>query len=240
MDSCPKASLWSEYHSQRSTQLPTWIPDPGPAPRANIGAKMPAVAPYLVFFFLAFISCAVTFCCLRFCMWACYEAWRTGPEPGRRRARTRCDRQDNALNASEERPHNRYGDIFFIEPSSEESARIRSQLEKDDKELPSYDEVMRMCNLTTPTAAAAASHSPSAVPSPIGIAALPAPPYSESDPHADAAAVAVSVAATPLTVITMEPEPSTSRAAQSPTTTTTTLVRGAPLTLPNTASNTEV
>ncbi|XP_034650434.1 uncharacterized protein LOC117889974 isoform X4 [Drosophila subobscura] len=151
-------------------------------------------------------------------------------------------RQGNALNASEERPHNRYGDIFFIEPSSEESARIRSQLEKDDKELPSYDEVMRMCNLTTPTAAAAASHSPSAVPSPIGIAALPAPPYSESDPHADAAAVAVSVsvAATPLTVITMEPEPSTSRAAQSPTTTTTTLVRGAPLTLPNTASNTEV
>ncbi|XP_034135227.1 uncharacterized protein LOC117588151 isoform X11 [Drosophila guanche] len=150
------------------------------------------------------------------------------------------DRQGNALNASEERPHNRYGDIFFIEPSSEESARIRSQLEKDDKELPSYDEVMRMCNLTTPTAAAAASHSPSAVPSPIGIAALPAPPYSESDPHADAAAMAVSVAATPLTVITMEPEPSTSHAAQSPTTTTTTLVRGAPLTLPNMASNTEV
>ncbi|XP_034135210.1 uncharacterized protein LOC117588151 isoform X9 [Drosophila guanche] len=163
--------------------------------------------------------------------------------PSRRQADPRIrstDRQGNALNASEERPHNRYGDIFFIEPSSEESARIRSQLEKDDKELPSYDEVMRMCNLTTPTAAAAASHSPSAVPSPIGIAALPAPPYSESDPHADAAAMAVSVAATPLTVITMEPEPSTSHAAQSPTTTTTTLVRGAPLTLPNMASNTEV
>ncbi|XP_022223623.2 uncharacterized protein LOC111074927 isoform X13 [Drosophila obscura] len=142
------------------------------------------------------------------------------------------DRQGNALNGSEERPHNRFGDIFFIEPSSEESARIRSQLEKDDKELPSYDEVMRMCNLTTPTAAAAAPHSPSADPSPIGIAALPAPPYSESDPHADAAAAP--------TVITMEPGPSTSRAAQSPTTITTTLGRSAPLTLPNTASNTEV
>ncbi|XP_022223621.2 uncharacterized protein LOC111074927 isoform X11 [Drosophila obscura] len=141
-------------------------------------------------------------------------------------------RQGNALNGSEERPHNRFGDIFFIEPSSEESARIRSQLEKDDKELPSYDEVMRMCNLTTPTAAAAAPHSPSADPSPIGIAALPAPPYSESDPHADAAAAP--------TVITMEPGPSTSRAAQSPTTITTTLGRSAPLTLPNTASNTEV
>ncbi|XP_017146404.1 uncharacterized protein LOC108158528 isoform X6 [Drosophila miranda] len=147
------------------------------------------------------------------------------------------DRQGGALNTSEDRPHNRYGDIFFIEPSSEESARIRSQLEKDDKELPSYDEVMRMCNLTTPTAAAAAPHSPLAVPSPIGIAALPAPPYSESDPYAGAAEAGAGSAISP-TVITMEPEPSTSRAAQTPTNTN--VGRGAPLTLPNTASNTEV
>ncbi|XP_041448820.1 uncharacterized protein LOC111074927 isoform X4 [Drosophila obscura] len=160
------------------------------------------------------------------------RAGRTAAARAPRAPRGPRDRQGNALNGSEERPHNRFGDIFFIEPSSEESARIRSQLEKDDKELPSYDEVMRMCNLTTPTAAAAAPHSPSADPSPIGIAALPAPPYSESDPHADAAAAP--------TVITMEPGPSTSRAAQSPTTITTTLGRSAPLTLPNTASNTEV
>ncbi|XP_004444322.3 uncharacterized protein [Drosophila pseudoobscura] len=151
----------------------------------------------------------------------------------------RTDRQGGALNTSEDRPHNRYGDIFFIEPSSEESARIRSQLEKDDKELPSYDEVMRMCNLTMPTAAAAAPHSPLAVPSPIGIAALPAPPYSESDPYAGAAeAGAGAGSAISPTVITMEPEPSTSRAAQTPTTTN--VGRSAPLTLPNTASNTEV
>ncbi|XP_033253112.1 uncharacterized protein LOC117185843 isoform X4 [Drosophila miranda] len=147
------------------------------------------------------------------------------------------DRQGGALNTSEDRPHDRYGDIFFIEPSSEESARIRSQLEKDDKELPSYDEVMRMCNLTTPTAAAAAPHSPLAVPSPIGIAALPAPPYSESDPYVGAAEAGAGSAISP-TVITMEPEPSTSRAARTPTTTN--VGRGAPLTLPNTASNTEV
>ncbi|XP_033253109.1 uncharacterized protein LOC117185843 isoform X1 [Drosophila miranda] len=146
-------------------------------------------------------------------------------------------RQGGALNTSEDRPHDRYGDIFFIEPSSEESARIRSQLEKDDKELPSYDEVMRMCNLTTPTAAAAAPHSPLAVPSPIGIAALPAPPYSESDPYVGAAEAGAGSAISP-TVITMEPEPSTSRAARTPTTTN--VGRGAPLTLPNTASNTEV
>nr|AEX57182.1 MIP33595p1 [Drosophila melanogaster] len=71
---------------------------------------------------------------------------------------------------------------------------------------------MRMCNLTTPTAAAAGMpvpQSPLGVPSPIGIAALPAPPYSETDPHSSSAAEA--------TVIAMEPmEPSTSRAAQIP------------------------
>ncbi|XP_026836413.1 large proline-rich protein BAG6 isoform X9 [Drosophila erecta] len=71
---------------------------------------------------------------------------------------------------------------------------------------------MRMCNLTTPTAAAAGMplpQSPLGEPGPIGIAALPAPPYSETDPHAAPAGGA--------TVIAMESmEPSTSRAAQIP------------------------
>ncbi|XP_020798776.1 oleosin-B6 isoform X8 [Drosophila serrata] len=131
---------------------------------------------------------------------------------------TNVDRQGNVFSA-EERPNNRYGDIFFIEPGSDEANRIRDQLEKDEKDLPSYDEVMRMCNLTTPTAAAAAG-APVTVPplqsplgdpaAPISIAALPAPPYSETDPHSPVAGAA--------TVITMEPiEPSTSRAAQIPT-----------------------
>ncbi|XP_017106961.1 uncharacterized protein [Drosophila bipectinata] len=118
------------------------------------------------------------------------------------------DRQGNVFTVPEERSHNRYGDIFFIEPGSEEANRIREQLEKDDKELPSYDEVMRMCNLTTPTSAAAGvPQTPLPEPlGPIGIAALPAPPYSETDPHSDAGGA---------TVIAMEPvQPSTSRAAQ--------------------------
>ncbi|XP_044571783.1 uncharacterized protein LOC6494009 isoform X16 [Drosophila ananassae] len=120
----------------------------------------------------------------------------------------RNDRQGNVFTVPEERSHNRYGDIFFIEPGSEEANRIREQLEKDEKELPSYDEVMRMCNLTTPTSAAAPLPQ-SALPEPlgpIGIPALPAPPYSETDPHLDASGA---------TVIAMEPvQPSTSRAAQ--------------------------
>ncbi|XP_017079078.1 uncharacterized protein LOC108113107 isoform X5 [Drosophila eugracilis] len=121
------------------------------------------------------------------------------------------DRQGNVFNVPEESSGNRYGDIFFIEPGSVEANRIRDQLEKDEKDLPSYDEVMRMCNLTTPTAAAAGTPSPQSPlgeSGPIGIAALPAPPYSETDPNASVGGAIV---------IAMEPmEPSTSRAAQIP------------------------
>ncbi|XP_017079085.1 uncharacterized protein LOC108113107 isoform X11 [Drosophila eugracilis] len=125
--------------------------------------------------------------------------------------RRETDRQGNVFNVPEESSGNRYGDIFFIEPGSVEANRIRDQLEKDEKDLPSYDEVMRMCNLTTPTAAAAGTPSPQSPlgeSGPIGIAALPAPPYSETDPNASVGGAIV---------IAMEPmEPSTSRAAQIP------------------------
>ncbi|XP_032571114.1 uncharacterized protein LOC6609302 isoform X5 [Drosophila sechellia] len=133
----------------------------------------------------------------------------------------------NVFNAQEDPSSNRYGDIFFIEPGSVEANRIRDQLEKDEKDLPSYDEVMRMCNLTTPTAAAAGMpvpQSPLGEPSPIGIAALPAPPYSETDPNSSSAGEP--------TVIAMEPmEPSTSRAAQIPSSSGS----GPPAPLPTTA-----
>ncbi|XP_034107730.1 uncharacterized protein LOC132789706 isoform X7 [Drosophila nasuta] len=126
----------------------------------------------------------------------------------RLRRRNIADRQNNIELG---RQNNRYGDIFFIEPNSQEAARIREQLEKDEKDLPSYDEVMRMCNLTTPTAAAAASPSVPTSPvvetGPIGIVALPAPPYSETDPNPSSIVVSPSA---------LESAPSTSRAAQIP------------------------
>ncbi|XP_015029201.2 uncharacterized protein [Drosophila virilis] len=128
----------------------------------------------------------------------------------RRKSVWRSDRQNNVELG---RQHNRFGDIFYIEPNSQEAARIREQLEKDDKELPSYDEVMRMCNLTTPTAAAALP-TPTMESSAIGIAALPAPPYSECDPHLN---VETPAATNAVTASTLEPSPSTSRAAQIPT-----------------------
>ncbi|XP_017867068.1 PREDICTED: uncharacterized protein LOC108616406 isoform X7 [Drosophila arizonae] len=129
----------------------------------------------------------------------------------RQRQRQRLDRQ-NTVELG--RQHSRYGDIFYIEPNSQEAARIQEQLEKDEKDLPSYEEVMRMCNLTTPTAAAAApSQPPMMETSAIGIAALPAPPYSEIDPHRSVAAPPPPIA-TVTTVNLSEPSPSTSRAAQ--------------------------
>ncbi|XP_065368424.1 uncharacterized protein LOC135960936 isoform X11 [Calliphora vicina] len=105
----------------------------------------------------------------------------------------------------------RYNDIFFIEPNSPEAARIRSQLEKDDKDLPSYDEVMRMTNLSTPTAAPAADNFVPAMPSALSMAAssssvnttdttLSVPPYNEANPN-------VSSSVRPLTPPPYTPEP---------------------------------
>ncbi|XP_023036953.1 uncharacterized protein LOC6652229 isoform X3 [Drosophila willistoni] len=165
--------------------------------------------------------------------------------PRRRRRRwqqRRHDRQGTVYSVSDDRPHNRYGDIFFIEPGSEEANRIREQLEKDEKDLPSYDEVMRMCNLTTPTAAAAVAGTAQLPPTidgnlAIGIAALPAPPYSEADPQASpsqTSAFAVP-ASNPPSINAISMEPSTSRAAQTPTSPASVTV-----TLPSTVTNTEV
>ncbi|XP_023172746.1 uncharacterized protein LOC111600719 isoform X2 [Drosophila hydei] len=140
----------------------------------------------------------------------------------------RCQRQQRQINRNRNhndrqnnvelgRQHSRYGDIFYIEPNSQEAARIREQLEKDEKDLPSYDEVMRMCNLTSPTAAAAAPTQSSIMEtSVIGIAALPAPPYSEIDPHQNVVPASPTTA-TVTAANTSEPSPSTSRAAQIPT-----------------------
>ncbi|XP_065368418.1 uncharacterized protein LOC135960936 isoform X5 [Calliphora vicina] len=122
------------------------------------------------------------------------------------------DRQGNNFAVPDETGRDtRYNDIFFIEPNSPEAARIRSQLEKDDKDLPSYDEVMRMTNLSTPTAAPAADNFVPAMPSALSMAAssssvnttdttLSVPPYNEANPN-------VSSSVRPLTPPPYTPEP---------------------------------
>ncbi|XP_017839729.1 uncharacterized protein LOC108597604 isoform X13 [Drosophila busckii] len=153
-----------------------------------------------------------------FILMTCFFAWilaKAYKKLTRLAASSTIDRQNTAELG---RQHNNYADIFYIEPNSPEAARIREQLEKDDKELPSYDEVMRMCNLTSPTAAAAPTSALPAVAvtpmdsGPIGIAALPAPPYSELDPHTSPVGAPVAI-----TISALETAPSTSRAAQTPT-----------------------
>ncbi|EDW02297.1 uncharacterized protein LOC6560808 isoform X3 [Drosophila grimshawi] len=120
--------------------------------------------------------------------------------------------EDRQNNVEQGRDHRSFNDIFFIEPNSPEAARIREQLEKDDKDLPSYDDVIRMCNLTTPTAAAApATPTPTMESTSICLAALPAPPYSEVDPH-------LHLAENSLAVSSLEQTPSTSRAHTTSTT----------------------
>ncbi|XP_032589804.1 uncharacterized protein LOC6560808 isoform X10 [Drosophila grimshawi] len=149
--------------------------------------------------FLLFLSCAICCCCLRFGVWACYVLWKP-------------IREDRQNNVEQGRDHRSFNDIFFIEPNSPEAARIREQLEKDDKDLPSYDDVIRMCNLTTPTAAAApATPTPTMESTSICLAALPAPPYSEVDPH-------LHLAENSLAVSSLEQTPSTSRAHTTSTT----------------------
>ncbi|XP_075166118.1 uncharacterized protein LOC142238382 isoform X3 [Haematobia irritans] len=98
------------------------------------------------------------------------------------------DRQGNVFTIHDENSReSRYNDIFFIEPNSVEAARIRAQLEKDDKDLPSYEEVMRMTSMnppppttTTNTAEMGASNASVNTTE----TRLSVPPYSEIDPNA--------------------------------------------------------
>ncbi|XP_073845275.1 uncharacterized protein isoform X5 [Musca autumnalis] len=98
------------------------------------------------------------------------------------------DRQANVFTIHDETSReSRYNDIFFIEPNSVEAARIRAQLEKDDKDLPSYEEVMRMTSInptTTTSAVAGMTASNASVNTTETI--LSVPPYSEVDPMTSA------------------------------------------------------
>ncbi|KAM7345748.1 uncharacterized protein ACRADG_011910 isoform 7-T7 [Cochliomyia hominivorax] len=105
----------------------------------------------LSLFYFMFLILLLAFAVRIFITYLCSDNTRI-----RRRS---SDRQGNNFPvAGETGRDNRYNEIFFIEPNSAEAARIRAQLEKDDKDLPSYEEVMRMTNLTTPTAAPATNN----------------------------------------------------------------------------------
>ncbi|KAM7345744.1 uncharacterized protein ACRADG_011910 isoform 3-T3 [Cochliomyia hominivorax] len=122
---------------------------------------------YILIFFILFLVLPIVFFILRVVLWLILDYCGWGSDSYRERRQNRrihrrhnnTDRQGNNFPvAGETGRDNRYNEIFFIEPNSAEAARIRAQLEKDDKDLPSYEEVMRMTNLTTPTAAPATNN----------------------------------------------------------------------------------
>ncbi|XP_013119196.1 uncharacterized protein LOC106096145 isoform X3 [Stomoxys calcitrans] len=136
---------------------------------------------------------------------------------GGRETVLRYDRQGNVFTIHDESTReSRYNDIFFIEPNSAEAARIRAQLEKDDKDLPSYEEVMRMTSVTSTTPANTAAMTASNASVNTAETRLSVPPYSEVDPNAsstslhavgNATTINSASAATPTTQTQSTPPP---------------------------------
>ncbi|XP_013119206.1 uncharacterized protein LOC106096145 isoform X4 [Stomoxys calcitrans] len=138
-------------------------------------------------------------------------------DPPGANATTSTDRQGNVFTIHDESTReSRYNDIFFIEPNSAEAARIRAQLEKDDKDLPSYEEVMRMTSVTSTTPANTAAMTASNASVNTAETRLSVPPYSEVDPNAsstslhavgNATTINSASAATPTTQTQSTPPP---------------------------------
>uniref|UniRef100_A0A1A9ZE29 Uncharacterized protein n=1 Tax=Glossina pallidipes TaxID=7398 RepID=A0A1A9ZE29_GLOPL len=101
------------------------------------------------------------------------------------------DRQGNVFTIHDENNQaNRYNDIFYIESNNAEAARVRAQLEKDDKDLPTYEEVMRITtSVNSATTSIMAATSTSSVNTTNTIdSTLALPPYSDifcNNPRAD-------------------------------------------------------
>ncbi|XP_013119307.1 uncharacterized protein LOC106096145 isoform X15 [Stomoxys calcitrans] len=153
------------------------------------------------FFFTSFLAIVFVMSCVYYC---CVKKQND-------------DRQGNVFTIHDESTReSRYNDIFFIEPNSAEAARIRAQLEKDDKDLPSYEEVMRMTSVTSTTPANTAAMTASNASVNTAETRLSVPPYSEVDPNAsstslhavgNATTINSASAATPTTQTQSTPPP---------------------------------
>ncbi|XP_011188611.1 uncharacterized protein LOC105216042 isoform X5 [Zeugodacus cucurbitae] len=155
---------------------------------------------YIFTFFLIFIIMPITYYILRFVLWlvldycGCDKSYSENrrDQQGRRVTFGHIyDRQGNIFTIANESSSNplphRCTDFFYVEPSSEDAARIRAQLEKDEKDLPTYEEVMAM----SAAQAAAGTLSPpptTASSTTIAITDATVPPYSEIDRNTTRAA----------------------------------------------------
>ncbi|XP_011211841.2 mucin-5AC isoform X4 [Bactrocera dorsalis] len=159
----------------------------------NLSADLQSVLLYLSAFFMVFLSFVVFSLCLRVLLWI-YMQYTQRPlrdlhadnseRNGRRCSmRSESDRQGNIFTIANESANNplphRFSDFFYVEPSAEDAARIRAQLEKDEKDLPTYEEVMAMS--AAQTAAGTLSPPPTTSTTSVATTDTTVPPYSEVD-----------------------------------------------------------
>ncbi|XP_017469777.1 PREDICTED: uncharacterized protein LOC108361632 isoform X2 [Rhagoletis zephyria] len=135
----------------------------------------------LMFSALAFFfGCAVIAFCMQ--MISCvYKEFRR-ELLRQRQMQIYADRQGNIFTIANEAPNNtlphRCSDFFYVDPAAEDAARIRAQLEKDEKDLPTYEQVMAMSVAQT----AAGTLAPyTASNTSIATTDTTVPPYSEID-----------------------------------------------------------
>ncbi|XP_053964265.1 uncharacterized protein LOC128867190 isoform X6 [Anastrepha ludens] len=97
-----------------------------------------------------------------------------------RRRMTVTDRQGNIFTIADEAANNplphRCTDFYYVDPTTEDAARIRAQLEKDEKDLPTYEEVMAMSAAQTAAGSLASCTAPN---SSVTTTDTTVPPYSE-------------------------------------------------------------
>ncbi|XP_012154743.1 uncharacterized protein LOC101451491 isoform X7 [Ceratitis capitata] len=143
----------------------------------------------LMFSFLAFFfGCAVVVFCIQMTSWAYDRAIHLADVRYRRRQmELRPDRQGNIFTIANETTNNqlpnRCTDFYYVEPSATDAARIQAQLEKDEKDLPTYEEVMAMslAEVNGSTLALPPTTTTSSTSVATTDTVVPVPPYSEAE-----------------------------------------------------------
>ncbi|XP_067631752.1 uncharacterized protein [Eurosta solidaginis] len=218
---------------------------------------------YIFTFCIIFILMPFMYYLLRFTLWialdlcgcsSSYNEYHQQNEESRRTTFAQIyDRQGNIFTIADESGNNalqhRCSDFFYVEQNAEDAARIRAQLEKDEKDLPTYEEVMAM-SLAQAQAGSLATHNASNT-SVTAATHVPVPPYSQVSNPAPTSPVVTNVSSTTSAIpivhngatvwpkltcpVTSSGDASTSRAAAAAATTTLTTV-----TITNSVSNTSV
>ncbi|XP_004520602.1 uncharacterized protein LOC101451491 isoform X8 [Ceratitis capitata] len=138
-----------------------------------------------VYYFILLISMLVLFRLL-IKAFALTPIQRT-PPPLRRNQVISGDRQGNIFTIANETTNNqlpnRCTDFYYVEPSATDAARIQAQLEKDEKDLPTYEEVMAMslAEVNGSTLALPPTTTTSSTSVATTDTVVPVPPYSEAE-----------------------------------------------------------